>query len=338
LKVSESQTSLKSIGVFTFIKFNMNIKFNGKMLPKELWGKGLDSSDKILMEEIISFCKQPGGCYAGDEHFSDLLEESIRNVNRRIQKLKEQGRIEITTIRNGKKNKRYIKYISLTASAKIEKSNHVVETDKLSPLELELQKDNLTMVETDNMTKVNRQDVSGIIQYKEATLNSTDSVTVSNSRNEVEVRHARDQNILDQNNTSKENLQIVPHSPLRCDVVRDYKVDQEKGISTEDLANKTKVGSLPRALGSSNNLASKKGTSFWDEEEGPEFDENDIKAFRTAVDDLFKEEYPKWYTFLQNKPLFEFINDTSHIHGRIPEIIEVLTILKNDIKKRSQGR
>ena len=72
----------------------MNKKFNGKMLPKELWGKGLDSSDKILMDEIISLCKQPGGCYAGDEHFSELIEESIRNVNRRIQKLKEQGRIE----------------------------------------------------------------------------------------------------------------------------------------------------------------------------------------------------------------------------------------------------
>ena len=59
----------------------MNKKFNGKVLPKELWGKGLDSSDKILMDEIISLWKQLGGCYAGDEHFSELLEETPRNVN-----------------------------------------------------------------------------------------------------------------------------------------------------------------------------------------------------------------------------------------------------------------
>jgi biotin operon repressor len=133
----------------------MNKNFNGKTLSKKYWGIGLDSADKILLDEIISLGNQRDGCYASDEHFAELLEETRVNINRRIQKLKKQGRIFVTRVRNGKKWKRTIKFISLVESKKLIHPNPAVESN------------NLMDVESNNLMEGKQQIVTGILQYKE---------------------------------------------------------------------------------------------------------------------------------------------------------------------------
>jgi hypothetical protein len=132
----------------------MNKNFNGKTLSKNYWGIGLDSSDKILLDEIISLGKQPDGCYASDDHFSELLEETRVNTNRRIQRLKKQGRIFVTRVREGKKWKRTIKFISLVESNKMLHTNEV-ESNKLME------------VESNKLMEGKQQIVTGILHYKE---------------------------------------------------------------------------------------------------------------------------------------------------------------------------
>jgi len=154
----------------------MKKNFNGKVLSKELWGRGLDSSDKILLQEIIDLNKQPGGCYAGDKHFADLLEESIVNVNRRIQKLKKSGRIFCTTTRDGKRCKRVIKFRSYVGSdKKSDQSN--IEINNLIIQSSEVEINNLR--NPDNV--LDYQNVKEILQFDTSTQKPNSHASEENS-------------------------------------------------------------------------------------------------------------------------------------------------------------
>ena len=187
------------------------------------------------------------------------------------------------------------------------------------------------------MSKGDRQIVSGITQYKEPPkLNNTNTGTVSTSRNEVEGRH--DQNILDQNKTSKGNLQIVPHPPLRCGGVWDNEWDQNKTTSIKERVLEPKVTPSNEVLGSVKSITSievpkKTFSNIGLEYMEPEFNDEDLHIFRKEIDDLFKEyKLPNWKTLLKKKPLHTFLAETSHVHSEIPEIIEMITLIYNNLK------
>ena len=64
-----------------------------------------------------------------------------------------------------------------------------------------------------------------------------------------------------------------------------------------------------------------------------ELDETDIKNFITALDDIYVEKFPKWVSMLKNKPLHTFLDSTRIIHKGDKELISMLTVLQDNIKK-----
>ena len=55
--------------------------------------KNLDCADRFILSEIYSLCKLPNGCIAADEHFAKIINKSISNTNKRVNRLKELGYI-----------------------------------------------------------------------------------------------------------------------------------------------------------------------------------------------------------------------------------------------------
>ena len=53
----------------------------------------LDCADRFILSEIYSLCKLPNGCIAADEHFAKIINKSISNTNKRVNRLKELGYI-----------------------------------------------------------------------------------------------------------------------------------------------------------------------------------------------------------------------------------------------------
>ncbi len=56
--------------------------------------KNLDCADRFILSEIYSLCKLKDGCIASDEHFAKIVNLSISNVNKRINRLKVLGYIK----------------------------------------------------------------------------------------------------------------------------------------------------------------------------------------------------------------------------------------------------
>ena len=195
--------ALDASGLTFYIDMRNN--FNGKLLGKELWGKGLDSSDKILLDEIIQLGKQSGGCYATDEHFAELLEESLKTVSRRIQALKKAGRIFVTTKQVGKKSKRIIKFLSYSAKEKLPLGTIEVITDgqndhnptvKMTVPNSDGQNDRTPMV---NLSNTDGQNDRGI-------LHKSTTQTETQPRKEVEVSNTGTKEILDPEKKKNENI------------------------------------------------------------------------------------------------------------------------------------
>jgi len=65
--------------------------------------ENLDCADRFILAEIYSLCKLPDGCYAPDKHFADLVNLSVSNINKRINRLKRLGYINtFIKTKNGK--------------------------------------------------------------------------------------------------------------------------------------------------------------------------------------------------------------------------------------------
>ena len=91
----------------------------------------LDCADRFILSEIYSLCKLPNGCIAADEHFAKIINKSISNTNKRVNRLKELGYIN-TFIHT--KNKKIIGR-TVTIKSK-EKSDLVFQNvdDSISPV------------------------------------------------------------------------------------------------------------------------------------------------------------------------------------------------------------
>lgn len=177
--------------------------------------------------------------------------------------------------------------------------------------------------------------------------NTKDTGTVSNSRNEVEVRHGQqilDQQILDQRKTIENDLQIVPPPQLRFGSVRDNGEDQIKKTSTEEQIREPKVVASTKNSGSGVSIYSigkqagiqkipvyDIATDIFPEEFEP--DEVEINRFIAAIDDLYKDEFPNWQKLLRKKLLHTFLQETSKVHGGMPEIVEMITIIHQYLKQ-----
>ena len=168
--------------------------------------------------------------------------------------------------------------------------------------------------------------------------NTNDPASVSNHRNEVKVRHGqneKDQILLDQplldEKTNVEEPSIVPHPQLRFGSVRDNQEDQQKAFSIGGSLQEGKpVPNIAKA--GEQELTISRGNPFdWPEEFEP--DENDIGDFQNAIDDLFTDKFPTWKKLLKSKPLHAFLQETSKVHAYMPEIIEMISILKKHYLK-----
>ena len=72
--------------------------FLGVWIPKEIYlHKGLTPTEKLLLAEITSFSKN-GVCFASNEHFSEFLGISKRQVSRLISHLNDLGLIKVELI------------------------------------------------------------------------------------------------------------------------------------------------------------------------------------------------------------------------------------------------
>ncbi len=188
---------------------------------------------------------------------------------------------------------------------------------------------------------------SGCIQSN----NTKDTGTVSNSRNGVEVRHGipkvgqamlgpeiLGQDILDPGSI-EEDIPIVPHPQLRFGSVRDNEELQNKATSMKEQMTEATVITPTKTLNSGVDISSvgKRAwiqklpiydiaKDFFPEEFEP--DETDINNFMGALDDLFRDEFPDWKKSLKKKPLHAFFRETSKVHGWVPEILEMVTLLK----------
>ncbi len=80
----------------------------------------LDCADRFILTEIYSLCKLEKGCIAGDEHFADLIRQSIPNTNKRINRLK---KLEYINTFIHTKNK---KIIGRTITIKSKENNNLV--------------------------------------------------------------------------------------------------------------------------------------------------------------------------------------------------------------------
>ena len=197
------------------------------------------------------------------------------------------------------------------------------------------------------------------------TNNTNDSGTVSNSRNGVKVRHGQtpDQNIPDQNipdhyipdqnkpeqnildqkipdpgNIILEDVPIVPHPQLRFGSVRDNEEDQNKTSTKVQITEAKETTST--GISDSGVDISSVGKRAWIQKlpiyditndfspEAFEPDETDINNFMDVLEDLFQDEFPYWKKSLKKKPLHTFLQETSKVHGGVPEIMEMVSILK----------
>jgi len=147
-----------------------------------------------------------------------------------------------------------------------------------------------------------------------------------------------DQKILGPSNTSKENLQIVPKPSLRYGEFRDNDGGQNKTTSIKEQILEPKVTLSTEVFGSGKNVTSievpkKSISNFGFEKKEPKFKDGYLKDFREVIDDYFKyKKLPNWETLLRKKPLQVFLKETSHIHEGIPEIIEMITLLRENLK------
>ncbi len=228
--------------------------------------------------------------------------------------------------------------------------------------------DNQYTDKQDNRTLISSNWKSGCIQSN----NTKDTGTVSNSRNEVEVRHGQqilekqildqqildqqildqqildqqilDQKILDPGNNIEENLPIVPHPPLRCGGGRDNEEDQVRATPTKEQIKEARIIAPTEVSGSGVSIYSigkqawiqnkpvyDIGTDSFPEE--IELDETEISSFMAAIDDLFKDKFPDWKKSLKIKYLHTFLQETSKVHGGVPEIIEMITIIQQYLKQ-----
>ena len=72
--------------------------FLGVWIPKEIYlHKGLTPTEKLLLAEVYSFSKN-GICFASNEHFSEFLGISKRQVSRLISNLNDTGLIKVDLI------------------------------------------------------------------------------------------------------------------------------------------------------------------------------------------------------------------------------------------------
>lgn len=194
------------------------------------------------------------------------------------------------------------------------------------------------------------------------TITRTTSGGVSNSRNEVEVRHAQktmDPEILDQaldqKNICNDNIQIVPHPSLCSGSVRDIGAGQERTTSNEvpDFGPELNISSTDPVLkkdiegsGWNNNItasvnqrfsdssitSSNSISNFWPTKDEFEPNEEDVINFTEAIDDLMTEEFPNWKSSLKKKPLYAFLAETQKVHKWIPEFIEMIEVVYHSIK------
>ena len=74
-----------------------------KIPYKILYNKNLDSDNKILLAEIESLSKLPGGCYASESHFAEILDYNREAVNKRLNKLEGMGFIIVQRKYKGKR-------------------------------------------------------------------------------------------------------------------------------------------------------------------------------------------------------------------------------------------
>lgn len=123
----------------------------------------------------------------------------------------------------------------------------------------------------------------------------------------------------------KIEMEVVPTPSLRCGEGRDIPKDPNSDQSQElfdldfmfasEFSNKTTAKEILADL-----------VFEWTDE--------DIYNFTEAIDDLYKEDCPNWKSLLRKKPLYEFIRETKKIHGGHPNIIEMITVIYNGMKKK----
>lgn len=65
--------------------------------------KNLNQSQKFILAEIEQLCSLEHGCFASNQHFSDLIGITKENVSRNMNDLKDMGYIDIK-IENGSRN------------------------------------------------------------------------------------------------------------------------------------------------------------------------------------------------------------------------------------------
>lgn len=69
--------------------------FIGIYIPKEIWfDRNINANEKVLLMEIDSLDKSPGGCYASNEYFADFLGVNETNTSKMINKLVKLGYVE----------------------------------------------------------------------------------------------------------------------------------------------------------------------------------------------------------------------------------------------------
>lgn len=167
--------------------------------------------------------------------------------------------------------------------------------------------------------------------------NTNDPASVSNHRNGVEVRHGQNgpnQNMLGQNilgpNSMNDDRSIVPHPQLRFGSVRDNEVDQQTGLSTDGYIPAEKpVPNIAKPWEQEATIS--RGSPVILEEEFV-LTEADFIKWMIVTDDLFKDKFPNWEKMLKNKPLHTFLQETRSVHTGMPEIIDMMSILKKYLK------
>jgi len=73
--------------------------------------KNLNQSQKFMLAEIEQLCSLESGCFASNNHFSELIGITKENVSRNLNDLKDMGYIDIT-IENGSRN--HTRIVTLT--------------------------------------------------------------------------------------------------------------------------------------------------------------------------------------------------------------------------------
>ena len=121
-------------------------------------------------------------------------------------------------------------------------------------------------------------------------------------------------------------IENVPTPSLRCGEGRDNQEDPK-------IKSPIEVFGSGKYMITSEFSCKNNSNSVLDDME-PEWTDDDIKNFQLVIDDLYNDKLPNWNTLLKTKPLYSFISETSKIHGGIPEIVEMITIIYNEEKKR----